>query len=162
MTPGDLLELLQQFYRETAELATARQLAARGVTDYNINNAYQQVLGRQDVHLRWLADAVEALGGAPAPALELVNGDSKESRQDLKALVDSDQRAQQGFIDRWTPRVATVTNARHRKMLELILGEMSEHLRVFRHAQEGRDDLLGRHSDGKVLRGEVMAARPRN
>ena len=55
-----------------------------------------------------------------------------------------------------------VTNARHRKMLELILGEMNEHLRVLQQAAEGRADMLGRHSDGKVLRGEVMAARPRN
>ena len=59
-------------------------------------------------------------------------------------------------------RVAAVTNARHRKMLELILGEMKEHLRVLQQALEGRTDLLGRHTDGKVLRGEVMATRPRN
>ena len=60
------------------------------------------------------------------------------------------------------PLVAAVTNARHRKMLELILGEMKEHLRVLQQAAESRSDLLGRHSDGKVLRGTVMAARPRN
>ena len=162
MTPGDLLELLQQLYRDTAELVMTRQAAARGVTDYNINNAYQQVLGRQDVHLRWLADAIEALGGASAAPLELVNGDSQGSRGDLKELVQSDYQAQRALIDRWAPRVATVTHARHRKMLDLILGEMAEHLRVFQHAADGRDDLLGRHSDGKVLRGEVMAARPRN
>ena len=65
-------------------------------------------------------------------------------------------------MDRWTPRVAAVTNARHRKMLELILGEMKEHLRVLQQAAESRADLLGRHSDGKVLRGSVMAARPKN
>jgi hypothetical protein len=47
-------------------------------------------------------------------------------------------------------------------MLQLILGEMNEHLRVLQQAAEGRADLLGRHSDGKVLRGSVMAARPRN
>jgi hypothetical protein len=58
--------------------------------------------------------------------------------------------------------VAAVTNARHRKMLELILGEMTEHLRVLQQAADSRTDLLGRHSDGKVLRGSVMAARPKN
>ena len=56
----------------------------------------------------------------------------------------------------------TVTNARQRKLLHLILGEMKEHLRVLEQASEGRADLLGRHSDGKVLRGSVMAARPKN
>ena len=162
MTPGDLLALLQQLYRDTAELVMARQTAARGVTDYNINNAYQQVLGRQDVHLRWLADAIEGLGGASAAPLELANGDSQGSRRDQKSLVESDQQAQRALLDRWTQNVATVTNARQRKMLDLILGEMAEHLHVFQHAVDGRDDLLGRHSDGKVLRGEVMAARPRN
>jgi hypothetical protein len=162
VTPGDLLELLQQLYRDTAELVMRRQAAARGVTDYNVNNAYQQVLGRQDVHLRWLADAIEGLGGQSAAPLELVSGDSQGARRDLKGLIQSDQQAQRDLIDRWAPRVATVTHARHRKMLDLILGEMSEHLRVFQHAADGRDDLLGRHSDGKVLRGEVMAARPRN
>jgi hypothetical protein len=47
-------------------------------------------------------------------------------------------------------------------MLELVLGEMSEHLRFLQQAAESRSDLLGRHSDGKVLRGTVMAARPTN
>jgi hypothetical protein len=46
--------------------------------------------------------------------------------------------------------------------LELILGEMKEHLRVLQQAAEGRSDLLGRSFHGKVQRGSVMAARPRN
>ena len=84
------------------------------------------------------------------------------SRESAKSIIDADARDQKAFIDRWMPRVDAVTNARHRKMLELILGEMSEHLRVLEQASEGRTDLLGRHSDGKVLRGSVMAARPKN
>jgi hypothetical protein len=162
VTPGDLLGLLQEFHRETAELVQARQVAARSVTDYNINNAYQQVLERQDVHLRWLADAIEALGGDPVSQIELASGDPTEPRRNLNALLEADQKAQRSLLDRWRPRVDVVTNARHRKMLELVLGEMAEHLRVFDHALDGRDDLLGRHADGKVARGEVMAARPRN
>ena len=86
----------------------------------------------------------------------------KASRESAKSIIDADARDQKAFIDRWTPRVAAVTNARHRKMLELILGEMKEHLRVLQQASDGRADLLGRHSDGKVLRGSVMAARPKN
>ena len=68
---------------------------------------------------------------------------------------------QRSFIARWQPRVAEVSNARHRLMLELILGEMSEHLRVFQQALEGRTDLLGRHADGKELSGHVLPGRPR-
>jgi hypothetical protein len=47
-------------------------------------------------------------------------------------------------------------------MLNLIVGEMKEHLRALQQAGEGRTDVLGRHADGKILRGQVMAARPKN
>ena len=162
MTPSQLLGLLQEFYRETLDLVQARQVNARSVKEYNANNAYQQVLGRQDVHLQWLADAMTPLGGAvPSP------GQSQEDavttpHADEPALLESDARNQQSFIERWAPRVEAITNARHHKLFQLILGEMKEHLRVLQQAQAGRTDLLGRHSDGKVLRGEVMATRPRN
>ena len=76
-------------------------------------------------------------------------------------LLDADARAQREFIAHWEPRVDTVTNARHSKMLALIMGEMREHLRVFQQAVDGRTDLLGRHADGKELMGAVMPARPR-
>ncbi len=162
VTPDELLSLLQDFYRETLDLFNARQSLARSVASYDANNGYQQVIGRQDVHLRWLADAITALGGTPAEPAGRPAEDGPSGRVDVKALIEADVRRQQDFIDRWTPRVPTVTNARNRKMLDLILGEMKEHLRVLQMAAEGRSDLLGRHSDGKILRGTVMAARPRN
>lgn len=162
MTPAALLSVLEDFYRETLGLVQARQENARSVTEYNANNAYQQVLGRQDVHLQWLSDAIAELGGNPSSP-----GQSQEDAVTVrdsneKSLLESDVRNQRTFVDRWAPLVDTVTNARHRKLLQLILGEMKEHLRVVQQAQEGRTDLLGRHSDGKVLRGEVMASRPKN
>ena len=140
----------------------ARQVNARSVTDYDANNAYQQVLGRQDVHLRWLSDAIDSLGGAASSPGQSQDNAVTTPRADVKTLVEADALAQRAFIERWAPRVEAMSNARHRKMLELILGEMAEHLRVFEQALAGRSDLLGRHSDGKVLRGEVMATRPRN
>jgi hypothetical protein len=102
----------------------------------------------------------EGLGGTPADSPDQISG--KASRDSAKSIIDADARDQKAFIDRWTPRLDTVTNARHKKLLHLILGEMKEHLRVLEQAAEGRADLLGRHSDGKVLRGSVMAARPKN
>ena len=80
----------------------------------------------------------------------------RPSRENVGSIIETDVRRQKEFIDRWSARVPSVTNARNRKMLELILGEMKEHLRVLEQAKEGRSDLLGRHSDGKVLRGEVL------
>ena len=160
MNPAELLTFLSEFYRDTLALFKARQDHAQSVVAYDANNGYQQVLGRQEVHLRWLADAIVDLGGTPADSPDHVSG--KRSQDSAKSIIDADAREQKTFIDRWTARLPAVTNARHRKMLALILGEMKEHLRVLQQAAEGRADLLGRHSDGKVLRGSVMPARPRN
>lgn len=160
MSPAELLTLLNDFHRDTLELFKARQTNAQSVAAYDANNGYQQILGRQEIHLQWVRDAIAALGGAAADSLDQVSG--KASRDTARSIIDADAAAQKAFIDRWAPRPATVTNARHRKMLELILGEMKEHLRVLQQAAESRADLLGRHSHGKVLRGTVMAARPKN
>ena len=160
MTPAELLAFLNEFYRETLELFKARQTNAQSVAAYDANNGFQQVLGRQEVHLQWLADAIAALGGTAADSPDQVSG--KASRENAKSIIERDAAGQDAFVEKWTPRVAAVTHARHRKMLALILGEMKEHLRVLQQAAESRSDLLGRHSDGKVLRGSVMAARPRN
>ena len=160
MTPAELLTFLQEFYRETLNLFNARENTARSVAAYDANNGYQQVLGRQEVHLRWLSDAIAALGGTAVDTSSAAR--PEQGRADAKTLIETDAHGQNTFIDRWTPRLATVTNARNRKMLQLILGEMKEHLRVLLQAAEGRTDLLGRHSDGKVLRGHVLSARPQN
>ncbi len=160
MSPAELLTLLNDFHRDTLELFKARQTNAQSVAAYDANNGYQQILGRQEIHLQWVRDAIAALGGTAADSLDQVSG--KASRDTARSIIDADAAAQKAFIDRWAPRPATVTNARHRKMLELILGEMKEHLRVLQQAAESRADLLGRHSAGKVLRGTVMAARPKN
>ncbi len=161
MSPVELLSFLQDFYRETFDLFNARQIVARSVAGYDANNAYQQVIGRQEVHLRWLEDAIAGLGGTPQEPAGARDEPAKGGG-DAKSLIDADARSQQSFVDRWTPRVAPVTNARDGKMLSLILGEMREHLRLLEQAAEGRSDVLGRHADGKVLRGSVMAARPKN
>jgi hypothetical protein len=160
VSPAELLTFLNGFHRDTLELFKARLANARSVSAYDANNGYQQVLGRQEVHLRWLADAISELGSTPVDSPDSIGGNA--SADSAKSIIETDARNQKAFIDRWSPLVATVTNARHRKMLELVLGEMKEHLRVLHQAAESRVDLLGRHSDGKVLRGTVMAARPRN
>ena len=161
MTPPELLALLQDFYRDVLQLMLARQANARSVAAYDANNAYQQVLGRQDVHVRWVSDAVESVGGSVGDTPSGEVPDPVAQKNVAVQLLESDAQAQREFLTRWEPRVEEVTNARHRKMLELILGEMREHLRVFQQALEGRTDLLGRHADGKVLIGGVMPARPR-
>jgi bacterioferritin (cytochrome b1) len=159
VSPAALLAFLNEFHRDTLVMFKTRQTSAQSVAAYDANNGYQQILGRQEVHLQWLAEAIAALGGTAADSPDQVSGQA--SRESARSIIDSDAASQNAFVERWTPRVATVTNARHRKMLELILGEMEEHLRVLRQAADSRADLLGRHSAGKVLRGTVMAARPK-
>ena len=160
MSPAELLKFFSDFYRETLALFKARQTHAQSVAAYDANNAYQQILGRQEIHLQWLRDAIAALGGTAADSLDEVSG--KASKDSARSIIDADAAAQKAFIDGWGSRIPTVSNARHRTMLGLILGEMKEHLRLLQQAAESRADLLGRHSDGKVLRGTVMAARPKN
>lgn len=161
MTPAELLTLLQDFSRELLDLVQTRQATSRSIKGYDANNAYQQVLGRQDVHLRWVSDAIADLGGSVASSTA-PEGDTRQASSPQRSLIESDAAGQRAFVERWTPRVATVTHARNQKMLELILGEMKEHLRALQQAADGRSDVLGRHADGKVLRGEVIAARPKN
>ena len=167
MTPAELRTLLEDFYRDLSWLAASRQANARSVTAYDANNAYQQVLARQETHLRWVADAIADLGGTTDLALpqsppERASSATARGRTDLLLqIIEGDVRAQKAFIALWQPRVLKVTNARHRKMLELILGEMEEHRRAFEQALSGRTDVLGRHADGKELSGEVLPGRPR-
>ena len=48
-------------------------------------------------------------------------------------------------VTTWTPKVETVIHARHKGMLKVVLGEMLEHKRIFEHAAQGREDLIGTH-----------------
>ena len=69
-------------------------------------------------------------------------------------------RETQAFVDRWRPVVDGMSNARHAKMLQVILGEALEQKRFFEQALAGRTDLLGKRAD--VLgpsHGEVLPTR---
>ena len=59
-----MLGLLREFYRDKAAMRQSHASAARFVSDYNFNNTYQYVIAREDMHVRWLADAVADLAGA--------------------------------------------------------------------------------------------------
>jgi hypothetical protein len=77
-----------------------------------------------------------------------------------KGIFGEDARDAQAFVDRWKPRVDAMPNARHAKMLRVILGETLEQKRFFEQALAGRTDLLGRRGDAVGVRvGSVMADR---
>ena len=66
----------------------------------------------------------------------------------------------QAFVDRWRPRIDEMNNARHAKMLRVILGETLEQKRFFDQALAGRQDLLGRRGEQVgPSHGEVLSSR---
>jgi hypothetical protein len=151
--PAETRALLEAIYREKLALRQRHVAAARQVGRYEFNNAYQYVINREDVHLAWLRDAIggsgDTLPDAPEPD---VTGE-------LTAILAEDRDRAGAFVGRWKDRIDGVSNARHRTMLGLMLGETLEQQRFFAQAVAGRADLLGRHTDGKTTGGRVLPTR---
>jgi hypothetical protein len=159
VTAKDLLELIKQFHRDKLSMYKRHVAAATHVGNYDFNNTYQYIIAREDMQLAWLRDAVTNMGGVPDdvpdPDLDVDGrGDSAQAR----VIAEDSQRAGE-FVDRWRPRVEGMTHARHKIMLNVILGETLEHKRFFDQAVAGRTDLLGRHSDGAGTPGVVLPTR---
>ena len=51
MTPTDLAPLLRDFYSERLALLQRHVTSARGVSNYDVNNAYQYVIAVSYTHL---------------------------------------------------------------------------------------------------------------
>jgi len=153
--PPDMLALLQDFYHDRLRLMTDHQMSARGVGQYHFNNTYQYVIAREETHLQWVADAITRLGGSlPDLRAAADRGPASEHQ-----LIEADLESERTFVDRWQPRVQQVTNARDRKMLEIILGESLEHAHLLAEALAGHTDLLGRSTTDAGQRGTVLADR---
>jgi hypothetical protein len=155
--PAELLSLLQDCYSERLAMTVRHQAVARHVGHFDFNNTYQYVIAREDTHLSWLRAAIEELGAtvaddAPEPAIQTPADRAIE-------LIKQDAASAQIFVDQWRDRTEQVSNARHRGMLRVILGEMLEHKRFFEQAAAGQEDLLGRRVDGGARRGAVMGSR---
>ena len=159
MKHSDLLQFLREFYREKSALRQRYVAAARLVTDYDFNNAYQYVINRVDLHLTWLHDAIKDHGGtaedAPEPKVE-ISGNKAAAQQ---RLFTADRDQTQAFVERWRDKVEHLTNARLRTMLRLVIGETLEQKRFFDQALAGRTDLLGRRADGAGTKGAVLPTR---
>ncbi len=159
MKHADLLQLLRDFYREKSALRARHVAAARLVTDYDFNNAYQYVINREDVHLTWLHDAVKDHGGTPEDAAEPKVTASGNNLAAKHRLFTADRDQTQAFVDKWRDRVEHLTNARLRTMLRLVLGETLEQKRFFDQALAGRTDLLGRRAEDAGTKGDVLPTR---
>lgn len=159
MTSAELLEFITAFYRDKLTIRNRHVAAARFIRDYNVNNTYQYIVARDDMHVRWLQDAIADLSGTaeeqPLPELK------PEGKPDAieRSLTTADRDAARKFNERWTDRVESLPNARHRSLLRVILGETAEQVRFFEQALAGRDDLLGRRADGAGTPGSVLSTR---
>jgi hypothetical protein len=162
-----LLELLREFHKDKLAMLRRHQASARYVSDYDFNNTYQYVIAREDMHVSWVRDAMlDVSGEAGAAAAGQADEGSEPSIQVTgkgadaeRAVIAQDRDRAQAFVDKWRPRVAAMTHARHRTMLNVILGETLEHKRFFDQATGGRTDLLGRRPEGSGTGGGVLPTR---
>ena len=166
MNQNELQQVLTEFAAERLALVERHEAGARVVSNYDFNNTYQYVINREETHLTWLQSALGELGvefpksASSALAVPPVEkgtraGDAKAFRASLE-----DDATQLGeFVKRWRPRVTALTHARHRIMLDVVLGESREHQRLFEQAASGFEDLLGRRTADAVRRGSVLPAR---
>jgi hypothetical protein len=152
VTPAELLDVLRAFHREKLAMRERHVAVARFVTDYEFNNTYQYVIAREDVHLSWLEAAIAELEAAPDKVPE-PSIPPRGRKDPFQPLIEADAREAAAFVDRWRDRVAGVTNARHRGMMSVILGEALEHKRFFDQMLAGREDLLGRRANGPRVKG---------
>ncbi len=157
----DLVRVLSDFYRDRLALVTRHEAGARQVTEYDFNNTYQYIINREEQHLQWLRQALRDLGAStPEPASAPAVPAGGNGRDLSEAIAGDDARLLGEFVERWRDRVETVTNARIRIMLRVILGESLEHQRMFEQASAGNLDLLGRRTGGPRVPGAaVMSSR---
>ena len=156
----DLLPLLQEFHSEKLTMMLRHQAGARLIGQYDANNTYQYVINREQTQLTWVAAAIAELGGAVADQAEPARPASGKAAAAAQAIFTEDGHDAQQFVDRWRPRIDEMDNARHARMLRVILGETLEQKRFFDQALAGREDLLGRRGEQVgPSHGEVLPSR---
>src|SRR6185295_5368166 len=102
-----LAELIRDMYLERVSLLMRHEDVAQVITDYDINNAYQFIIAREQTHLSWLQHALLDVGaklvGDPSrgPALS-AKGDA------WKSLAGEDARSNAQFVEKWRPTVQAV------------------------------------------------------
>jgi hypothetical protein len=156
----DLLAQLQELYRDKLTALLRHQIAAQVVGQYDANNTYQYIVNREETHLSWIAAAIAELGGTVPESVNPNRAVPGRGADAAKSVIEEDVRDAQALVDKWQLKLPTIANARHAKMVRLILGETLEQKRFFEQALAGRTDLLGRRAGvvGPAV-GEVLPTR---
>ena len=131
---------------------------------YDFNNTYQYVIAREETHVSWVQNALAEFGIAlPAPAASLGTPEAPKGKKlkpaDFTPILNEDSRTLRAFVDRWRSRIDAMTHARHRTMLNVVLGESLEHARLFDQAAAGDEDVLGRRTSLAERVGAVLPHR---
>ena len=165
MNQNELQPILTQFAADRLALLQRHEAAARIVSHYDFNNTYQYVISREETHVTWLGSALAEFGAPlPAPSTDvpppaLVKSKRKDEASAFKGILEEDAHLLGAFVDRWRPRLPEVTHARHRLMLDVVMGESREHQRLFEQAAAGFEDVLGRRTGGVARQGAVLPSR---
>jgi hypothetical protein len=161
----ELRQLLTEFAAERLAILQRHEAGARVVSHYDFNNTYQYIIAREETHVSWLQNALAEFGVAlPAPARtlsvpEVSKPGKKVAPSAFRSILEDDASTLGEFVTRWGPRIDPMTHARHRTMLNVVLGESLEHQRLFRQAADGFEDVLGRRTDGAERVGGVLSTR---
>jgi hypothetical protein len=161
---SELQPLLTEFAADRLALLLRHEAGARAVSHYDFNNTYQYVINREEVHVQWLQSALSEFNAPlPPPAATIAVPDVPKTKKPdasvFRAILDDDGRRLGAFVEKWRPRVKAMTHARHRIMLDVVLGESLEHQRLFEQAAAGMEDVLGRRTGGVARQGAVLPAR---
>jgi hypothetical protein len=159
VTSAELVSLLQDLYRDKLAIRGRHVAGAQRISNYDFNNTYQYVINREDAQIAWLHTAIEDLGATVPETVPSLDVPQRKGAAGERAIVADDARLAHEFVERWTPRAAAMTHARHRRMLEVILGETLEQHRFFDEMVRGRNDLLGRRRANVGTGGGVLPTR---
>ena len=161
----ELQQLLTEFAADRVTLLQRHEAGARAVSHYDFNNTYQYVINREETHLGWLLNALADFGAplpGPSRTLPVPPAPKPGKKVDAGAyrgILEDDAAHLGAFVESWRPRVALMSHARHRTMLDVIFGESLEHKRLFDQAAAGFEDLLGRRTGGVPRQGAVLSTR---
>ena len=164
MHKDELRQLLNDFAAERLAILQRHEASARVVSNYDFNNTYQYVIAREETHVAWVQNALAEFGVALPPAAtalpvpEAPKG-KKLVPSSFKSILEDDAGSLRRFVERWRPRLDVMTHARHRTMLNVVLGESLEHVRLFEQAAGGDEDILGRRTSQAERVGAVLPHR---
>ena len=95
MHKDELRQLLTDFTAERLAILQRHEASARVVSHYDFNNTYQYVIAREEVHVRWLADAIADVGAEPEEVPEPTIAVPGKGEASQSSIITQDRDAAQ-------------------------------------------------------------------